>query len=138
MCSGKQSGWRADAARIVEELFPVTRPSHWDQLLDLRGLLLVGSDWRKTLDVFCSCRKSLEEDHYLPFYRLRRLLAVSLRLEAVNSGLPPWSLEELLQKRHRSFADIEKRIRRDCFELTPAGDNGVAVRVVEVASAIAI
>ncbi len=32
--------------------------------------------------MFLACRERLEAEQYLPFYRLRRLLAESLRLEA--------------------------------------------------------
>ena len=44
-------------------------------LLDLREHLLQGDDWEETLDLFLACRERLEAEHYLPFYRLRRLIA---------------------------------------------------------------
>ena len=62
------------AARLVEALFAVTAPAHWDRLLDLRQALLEGAESRQWLPLFLECRRVLEEDHYLPFYRLRRLL----------------------------------------------------------------
>lgn len=88
--------WRATAARIVEELFPVTPEKEWNDLLDLRGLLLRGSDWGEVLESFSRCRLRMEMDHYLPFYRLRRLLSSHLRLENADSGA---SLEKLLRSR---------------------------------------
>lgn len=94
--------WRESAARIVEELFPVTPATRWDDLLDLRGLLLHGSDWSAVLDRFQICRHELEEDHYLPFYRLRRLLSAHLRLEhADESGRH--SLAQLLRSRRSAI-----------------------------------
>ena len=49
-------------------------------LLDLREHLLQGDDWEETLDLFLACRERLEAEHYLPFYRLRRLIAKQLEL----------------------------------------------------------
>jgi hypothetical protein len=102
--------WRAAAGRIVEELFPVTQADAWDALLDLRGQLLHGSDWSEVLEVFLSCRLDLEEDHYLPFYRLRRLLAGHLRLEnAEESGSD--SLAVLLRSAKRPQPGRVKALR---------------------------
>lgn len=127
----KNVGWRRDAANIVEELFRVTTPDAWDDLLELRGALLGGASLTRTLDVFLRCRERFEADHYLPLYRLRRLLAASLRVEAVNLGTSPWTLEEILRAPLRSFAEIERRLRRECFEhLTDSGGE-LSLRVVE-------
>jgi hypothetical protein len=90
--------WRASAARVVEELFPRTGPAAWDGLLDLRGRLLHGGSCEEVLEEFAACRQHLEEDHYLPFYRLRRLLAAHLRLEGEHSV----TLESLL--RNKAFS----------------------------------
>lgn len=108
--------WRETAARIVEELFPVTDSSHWDLLIDLRRELLNGTNWERTLDLFLACRCRLETDHYLPFYRLRRLISVSLRFEAPTIELVG-ALEDVLRRNHRSLEDLKKSIRRDIFEL---------------------
>ncbi|MEX1117153.1 MAG: hypothetical protein WEB60_00020 [Terrimicrobiaceae bacterium] len=106
--------WRNDAVRIVEELFPVTRSEHWDDLLELRSLLLSGKNWDRALDVFLDCRDRMEADHYLPFYRLRTLLAGSLRLEAGEN--PVGSLQELLKRKHVSLESVRRSIERDLFE----------------------
>lgn len=112
--------WRADAARIVEELFPRTSPESWDLLLDLRSHLLDGTDWNATLDLFLECRRQLEADHYLPFYRLRRLLTGSLRLEACTQEKPARASRVLCPLadlwKHRSLADIHRAARREWFE----------------------
>jgi hypothetical protein len=92
------SPWRVTASRVVEELFPVTPQGSWNALLDLRGLLISGNDWSEVLESFLSCRRQLEEDHYLPFYRLRKILAAHLQLE--NGDV---SLASLLRKRDFSF-----------------------------------
>ena len=116
--------------RIVEELFPVTPAACWDILLDLRQHLLAGRDWNKTLDIFLACRERLEAEHYLPFYRLRRLLTESLRLEA---GSQQPSLKQLLWKKHRSLADISRAVTRELFEhdLIASIDAPLELRVIE-------
>lgn len=135
MCDPTQSRepsacWRNDAARIVEELFPVTDPAHWNLLLDLRGQLLAGADWNLALDLFLAAREAMETDHYLPFYRLRRLLTAGLRLKsehAVGS-----SLADLLRRKHRSLAEARKALHRELFECgvdLPAGIP--ALKIVE-------
>ena len=91
--------WRATAAKVVEELFPTSPQCHWDELLDLRCQLVSGAHCEEVLEAFAACRRSLEDEHYLPFYRLRRLLAAHLRLEGESSV----TLESLLRKRHFSF-----------------------------------
>lgn len=126
--------WRPQAARIVEELFPVTSPENWDLLLDLRQLLLHGTDWNRALDAFLRCRERMEADHYLPFYRLRRLLTASLRLEAeMDNCTECRSLAELLQRRPASLADLKRSIRREMFEhsLDLPADHPIPLRVVE-------
>lgn len=125
--------WRHDAARIVEELFPVTPSDAWNMLLDLREHLLKGADWNHTLDVFLACRELLEAEHYLPFYRLRRLLTESLRLEAGSAKAPVVSLKQILIRKHRSLADIKRAVVRECFEhdLTASVDSPIHLRVVE-------
>lgn len=123
--------WRQDAVRIVEELFLTTLPSHWDLLLDLREQLLKGQDWNKTFAVFLSCRARMEADHYLPFYRLRRLMTQSLRLEAGN--IPTATLEDILRRKHRSLTDVSRAVHRELFEhsLDVHGTEPVSFRLVE-------
>lgn len=126
-----RKSWRDDAVRIVEELFPATKPECWDLLIDLRQNLVRGDDWNRTLDIFLACRERIEAEQYLPFYRLRRLLAGSLRLEA---GSRQTSLKQVLLKNHRSLADIRRAVSRELFEhdLTASIDAPVDLRVVEL------
>jgi hypothetical protein len=125
--------WRHDAVRIVEELFPGAPQEDWNLLLDLRTGLLEGADWDGTLDVFLACRERLEEEQYLPFYRLRRLLTESLRLEAGRGGEHVAPLKQILMRKHRSLADIKRAVSREVFEhdLSAAACHSVELRVVE-------
>jgi hypothetical protein len=127
------NSWRNDAARIVEELFRCTPSETWDMLLDLRQHLLAGNNWDKTLDLFLSCRERLEHEHYLPFYRLRRLMAESLRLEAGSGEAHVVSLREVLRRKHRSLADIKRTVSREIFEhdLRDIAVGPIELRVVE-------
>jgi hypothetical protein len=128
-----QKSWRTDAARIVEDLFRRTASEAWDMLLDLREHLLQGDDWEETLDLFLACRERLEAEHYLPFYRLRRLIANSLSLEAGTSQAHVAPLREILRRKHRSLDDIKRRLRREIFEhdLRQSGIDRIPLRVVE-------
>jgi hypothetical protein len=128
-----QKSWRSDAARIVEDLFGCTPADTWDMLLDLRKHLLEGNDWNEALDLFLACRQRLEAEQYLPFYRLRRLLAESLRLEAGEGRAHVTPLKEVLRRKHRSFADIKRTVTREIFEhdLREAGIDRIELRVVE-------
>ena len=125
------STWREQAARIVEELFQATGTGAWDGLLDLRQELLRATDWNRTLDLFLACRESLEADHYLPFYRLRRLLTASLRLETGIEGAEASSLADLLRRNPRSLAEMKRALRRELFEHSLDLPAHVPVRVVE-------
>lgn len=111
--------WRLDAARIVEELFPQTAPEHWDLLLELHRGLMTGTNWHATLDCFLQCRFMLEADHYLPFFRLRRLIANGLRLEVISQDAAPEDREHLstiLTRKHRSLEHLRRSMHRDLFE----------------------
>ncbi len=124
--------WRHDALAIIERLFATTDPRHWNDLLDLRSAIIQGTNWNRTLDLFLACRERLEADNYLPFYRLRRLLATSLHLEvtAKRDQRHPLAAHHL---RHRSLEQIEQSIRRETFEhdLTSTDDAPLSLQVVE-------
>lgn len=132
-CASVAKSWRHDAMRIVEELFPVTPPASWDALLDLRGGLLAGNDWNRVLDGFLACREALEAEHYLPFYRLRRLLTESLRFEAGAAAEHVAPLQRILAGRHRSLEEVRRAVSREWFEhdLSASAALPVQLRVVE-------
>jgi len=102
---GNTPGWRRAAAQIVEQLFEECPRDSWDGLLDLRSLLLSGEDWERALNIFLKCRCRLEADHYLPFYRLRILIAGSLRLESIGGDGGP-DLMSVLRKKHLSLGAL--------------------------------
>lgn len=130
--------WRLQAAQIVAELFPVVGSEHWDDLLELHQGLLHGADWNKTLDLFLHCRQILEADNYVPFFRLRRLLDASLRLQATfqggSIGMKSLSLGKLLRKSWPSLSHISKELRRKRFEndLTCGSTDEILLHLVEV------
>jgi hypothetical protein len=132
-CPSSLKSWRHDAVRIVEELFPGAPREEWNLLLDLRAGLLRGDNWDTTLDVFLACRERLEEEQYLPFYRLRRLLTESLRLEAGRGKEHIAPLKQVLMRKHRSLADIKRAVSREVFEhdLSATGCPAVELWVVE-------
>lgn len=84
MTSETPKGWRDGAVRLIEELFPVTSECYWDQLLDLRSSFLADTDGNELIREFLRCKGKLELDHFLPFYRLRRILAAHLSLEGMQ------------------------------------------------------
>lgn len=106
-CNEPIRPWRLTASKVVEELFGSTAEGAWNDLLDLRGLLIRGNDWEQVLECFLTCRRKLEEDHYLPFYRLRKILAAHLQLE--HGGV---SLESLLRQRDFSFRQWQRKAMR--------------------------
>jgi hypothetical protein len=124
--------WRNDALAIIERLFADTAPAHWNDLLDLRTAIVSGTNWNRTLDLFLACRERLESDNYLPFYRLRRLLSTSLRLEVKSKTgtRHPLAAHHL---RHRSLRDLEAALRRDTFEhdLAYSEEAPLTVQVIE-------
>jgi hypothetical protein len=134
VCPATPKSWRHDAVRIVEELFPGAPREDWNLLLDLRSGLLNGGDWDATLDIFLACRERLEEGQYLPFYRLRRLLTESLRLEAGRGSEHVVPLKQVLMRKHRSLADIKRAVSREVFEhdLSATDCLPVELRVVEL------
>jgi hypothetical protein len=128
--------WRWQAARVVEELFPATGPGEWDRLLELRQQLLDGREWAVVVDCFLRCRQRLEKDHYLPLYRLRRLLEGHLRL--VTRGSQAEAADEAKTAvwalwRHRGLDDLRRRAQHERYERDPsiATPAGVRVEVIE-------
>ena len=113
-----KQAWRQDAVKIVEELLVLAPMSEADLLLDLRQSLRVGQDWALTLDLFLLCRRNLEIDYYLPFYRLRSLLTHWLKLEisGEESSSQNSNLRSLLRLKYRSLAEIRCAMVRESFE----------------------
>lgn len=111
--------WREAAIQIVEELFGNLPSSAWDDLLDLRTFLLDEAKLEIVVDHFLVCRQKYEADAYLPFYRLRMLLATSLTLQGagVLQDIPLPPLELILCQRHGSLAEWKRQLEREWFEM---------------------
>ncbi|MGF1655379.1 MAG: hypothetical protein ACFCU3_00205 [Verrucomicrobiales bacterium] len=111
--------WRAEATKIVEQLMTQCDSEHYDLLLELRGLLNKGRDWNTFISVFLMARHRMEAKHYLLFYRLRRLVVASLKLE-VKTGRPLpggiFRLEALLLPNPRDLKDLSSQLSREMFE----------------------
>ena len=125
------SGWRRDAARLAAELLCVVSPAAADEVLDLRSALL---DGRVTagavLSAFLTARNRLEQEHYLLFYRLRRVLEPALGVE-VSVGSEPGD-REAVDFRWRNVAQLSRALQRERFEqdLEVASLEEVEVRIV--------
>ncbi|MEM0968926.1 MAG: hypothetical protein AAF191_08260 [Verrucomicrobiota bacterium] len=112
------ASWRTSASSIIEELFPVCDRSGWDDLLELRGHLHSASSWESLFSSFLACRHRFERDHYLPFYRLRKLLSCSFRLEVCLGCecVSVCDLKEVLRDAHRDFQSLKRSVEHHCFE----------------------
>ena len=126
------AGWRRDAARLAAELLCEVSPAAADEVLDLRSALLDGSVGAGgVLKTFFLARNRLESEHYLLFYRLRRVLEPALALsvqlpgEAVPSRRP---LDFLC----RDLAYLRRSVQRECFEHDLAVTAPEVVRVEPV------
>lgn len=65
------------ALEVIDELLRTqgsVRGEEVDALLDLRWMLRRQEDAEAALALFCQLRRTMEERHYLSFYRLRRWL----------------------------------------------------------------
>src|SRR5688572_9129416 len=65
------------ALEVIDELLRTqgsVRGEEVDALLDLRCMLRRQEDAEAALTLFCGLRRTMEERHYLSFYRLRRWL----------------------------------------------------------------
>jgi hypothetical protein len=76
------------ALEIIDLMLSVpgaAQPRDIDALLDFRFLLRHRADAESALKIFCELRRSLEQVHYLAFYRLRRCLETNIRAEVIPS-----------------------------------------------------
>lgn len=126
------AGWRRDAARLAAELLCEVSPVAADEVLDLRSALLDGGvDAEGVLKAFFQARNRLESEHYLVFYRLRRVLepAVALNVQLPGSPSPSrWPLDF----RYRDLGQLRRRVQHECFEHELEVSAPEAVRVEPV------
>lgn len=108
-------GWRRDAARLAAELLCVVSPEAADEMLDLRSALLDGTvSAQEVLKAFFAARNQLEKEHYLLFYRLRRVLEPALGVEVFRKGDAP--VRRSVDFSWREVGQVLRSVRRECFE----------------------
>ncbi|MES2706731.1 MAG: hypothetical protein V4726_09040 [Verrucomicrobiota bacterium] len=125
------SGWRRDAARLAAELLCEVTPGAADEVLDLRSALLDNSMTPGgVLRAFFAARNRLESEHYLLFFRLRRVLEPALGVEVAVPGGDKNRMA--VDFRHRDVRHLIRGLRRERFEhdLNVRNPEEVAVRVV--------
>lgn len=124
------SGWRRDAARLAAGLLCVVSPAAADEMLDLRTALLDSTvSAMEVLQAFFAARNRLENEHYLLFYRLRRVLEPALGIEVTRKNAPP--VRQAVDFSWREVRQVLRSVRRECFEhdLTLASPAGAEVAV---------
>ncbi len=125
------SRWRQDAARLAAELLCVVSPAVADGVLDLRSALLDGRVTAgEVLRVFLTARNQLEQEHYLLFYRLRRVLEPALGVEV--SVAHRTEARQAVDFRWLNVAQLTRALQRERFEqdLEVASLEEVEVRIV--------
>ena len=109
------AGWRRDAARLAAELLCVVSPAAADEVLDLRTALLDGAvSAHEVLKAFFAARNRLEKEHYLLFYRLRRVLEPALGLDITRNGRP--ADRRAVDFSWRNVGQVLRSVRREAFE----------------------
>jgi hypothetical protein len=126
------AGWRKDAARLAAQLLCEVSPAAADEVLDLRSRLLDGNvSAASVLQAFFAARNQLETEHYLLFYRLRRVCEPALALE-VSTGPEGETVRAEVDFRCRDFGQLRRHVQRERFEhdLTVQAPGQVKVEVV--------
>ena len=131
MTSGRGlAGWRRDAARLAAELLCVVSPAAADEVLDLRSALLDGAaSAHQVLKTFFAARNRLETEHYLLFYRLRRVLEPAMCVEvSTDSG---GAVRQEVDFTWHGLGQVLRSVRRERFEhdLTVTSPREVRVSV---------
>lgn len=119
-----------DASRLAAELLRSVSPQAADEVLDLRSALLdPGVTPALILRVFLAAKQRLEQEHYLLFFRLRRVLEPNLGLRV---GHGESSRIQPVDFHYRSLPQLLRRARQDCFEhdLTLTSPDAAPVAVV--------
>lgn len=108
----------------MEEILPHAKSTQVDILLDLRSMLLDEVTWENLLDTFLQARAVVEDDHYMPFFRLRQLLEYSLRLEMAIQPDTPHSdmIRDMLRRKFPTLASYRRELKRLEFELNVTDD----------------
>jgi hypothetical protein len=103
-------GWRTDAARLAGQLLCSVSPQAADEVLDLRSALLDATiSAESLLRTFFQAKLRLEDEHYLLFFRLRRVLEPSLGLKSQHHIEP-------IDFQMRSVSQLVNRARQAAYE----------------------
>lgn len=119
-----------DAARLAAELLRSVSPHAADEVLDLRSALLDPAVTpARLLRIFLAAKNRLEKEHYLLFFRLRRVLEPNLGLRL---GPDPAARVEPIDFQFRSLSQLLRNARRNLFEhdLTLTNPEAATVAVV--------
>ncbi|MDB6136242.1 MAG: hypothetical protein JWM59_4485 [Verrucomicrobiales bacterium] len=125
------SGWRRDAARLAAELLCRVSPAAADEVLDLRSSLLnTGMTPGGLLRAFFAARNRLESEHYLLFFRLRRVMEPALGVEVSTAA--GHHVRSAVDFRYCDPRQLVHALRRERFEhdLTVDRPEEVTVRFV--------
>lgn len=124
------AGWRLDAARLAAELLRSVSPQAADEVLDLRSALLDSTITpARLLRIFLAAKNRLETEHYLLFFRLRRVLEPNLGLKL---GRDDAGRIQPVDFHFRSLAQLLRRARQNLFEhdLTLTSPDAASVAVI--------
>lgn len=129
---GLNTAWAGAGVALVEQILRAARPEQVDRLLDLRAALKSGVDWGRVVDLFLACRREMELEQYLLFYRLRRLLGHWLELEFRGERDPEVraDLGRLLRWKFGSLDRLTARLERERFEWQLEPEDGEGCWVV--------
>jgi hypothetical protein len=115
------------ALEVVDGLLRAThavRGEEMDSLLDLRSLLRRREDPEATLASFCQLRRSMEDRHYLSFYRLRRWLENQIQVCISSSDADNEAIRIIPLRLNRYCLEA---VRGQCFQtaLAYSPSNGI-------------
>lgn len=123
--------WRMDAARLAAQLLCEVSPAAADEVLDLRMMLLdSNASAQAVLSAFFAARNRLESEHYLLFFRLRRVLEPTFGLETTALDFP--ARQENVNFHCRDLRFLKRRAQQEAFEadLRLNSPQDVKVRIV--------
>lgn len=112
------------ALEVVDSLLRASatvRGEEVDALLDLRWLLHQRKNAESVLGLFCQLRRTMEERHYLAFYRLRRWLENHIQVTIQASDDSAQQLTPLKLDRYCLEA-----VRYDCLPSPSSSETALA------------
>jgi hypothetical protein len=126
-CAPANCHWRC-ALQVIDDLLGqpgAASGEEVDALLDLRWHLSKRTDAEVALRLFCELRRSMEQWHYLPFFRIRRWMENNIVVQV--RGCPAAEPQSI---KLRLDCYCVEAVRRVC--LCTAANRGVALLVPRV------